>query len=55
MGLLQLSSTLEKLGRFRDALPLLLEAQEAARMIACWQEQNRYYMAAPSTVWGLVE
>lgn len=48
MGLLQLSSTLEKLGRFRDALPLLFEAQEAARTIACWRQHNRYVVYGSS-------
>eukprot|EP00903_Cladosiphon_okamuranus_P019584 g18012.t1 len=43
VGLLRLSSTLQKLGRFRDALPMLLEAQEAARIIGCWQERNRLF------------
>lgn len=42
VALLQLSSTLQKLGRFQDALPLLLEAEETARVIAGWYESNRY-------------
>lgn len=46
VGLLQLSSTLQKLGRFQDTLPLLLEAQQAAKTIACWQERNRYIAPA---------
>lgn len=41
VALLQLSSVLQKLGRLRETLSLLIEAEEAARTIGQWEERNR--------------